>query len=81
MQTITIQTDDQGAVTVTVEEDGNASDPVPCKSAAEALDVVKSALGEESAEPAGEQGSEPAEDYAAAWRDEAGKRQPAAFER
>ena len=81
MQTITINVGDDQAITVEVEENGQAGEPYECDSVEEALQFVGAALGEESQEPAAEQASEPGEDYAAAWDEEAGKRQPAAFER
>ena len=75
MQQITITVDDDGKITVDVQEDGQpAGEPYACESMDECLDYVRSVMSEEQGEPAEEQGSEPAEDYAAMWNEEAKKR-------
>jgi len=75
MQTITITVEDGGRITVDVQENGQpAGEPYRCESSAECLDYVRSVMGEERGEAPQEQAAEPAEDYAAAWSEEAAKR-------
>jgi len=75
MKRITIEMDDAGGLTVTAEETGQpAGEPYQCESPSECLAYVESLLTEERGEAPQEQAAEPAEDYAAAWSEEAAKR-------
>lgn len=77
MQTITIKVEDDGKISVEVNEDGlPAGEPYDCKSPDECLQYVKSVMAEESGEATQSSGEAPEapENYARMWREESKKR-------
>lgn len=73
MQTITINVDDDGQITVDIMENGEpAGEPYECQSPEECLQYVKSVMTEESGEMPGEM--EKPENYKRMWAEESKKR-------
>jgi hypothetical protein len=74
-QTITINVDDGGRITVDAEENGQPmGDQYECDTPEECLQFVESVMTEEEGENPEEQMTEGPEDYKKMWNEEAKKR-------